>query len=234
MPDFSIDVSHEVSREAVREQLPHLRPPLRLLAEELLAEESTIDFVTVDPAGHVALLLLGKEGEDASLLTRGLAHRAWVKARLEDWRQLAPDLGLAADANVSAVLLCPSFRPETLTAARPWATRYSWFCAAASTAAAAIPASSSRPSQDPHRGPLPGGPVPLRRRRAHAVRNPLASEAASRKRISSSRPTSGWNSARSDSPPGNGSVKKISLQVIFSDTTARPLATPLIQGRFRG
>jgi len=117
LPDFSIDVSHEVSREAVREQLPHLRPPLRLLAEELLAEESTIDFVTVDPAGHVALLLLGKEGEDASLLTRGLAHRAWVKARLEDWRQLAPDLGLAADANVSAVLLCPSFRPETLTAA---------------------------------------------------------------------------------------------------------------------
>ena len=83
MPDFSIDVSHEVSREAVREQLPHLRPPLRLLAEELLAEESTIDFVTVDPAGHVALLLLGEEGEDASLLTRGLAHRAWVKARLE-------------------------------------------------------------------------------------------------------------------------------------------------------
>lgn len=117
MPDFSIDVSDEVSAEAVRRQLPLLKPPLRLVAEGLLAETSHVDFVALDPSGHVVLLLVGEEGGDASLLTRALAHSAWVRARLENWRQLAPELGLAHDPTVRAMLLCPSFRPETLAAA---------------------------------------------------------------------------------------------------------------------
>ena len=65
----------------------------------------------------LALILMGEEGEDLELVGRGLAQRAWVEARLCDWLQLAPDLGLRADARVKALLECPSLRPETLAAA---------------------------------------------------------------------------------------------------------------------
>ena len=117
MPEFSIDVTHEVPRDAVRRQLPHLKPPLRLVAEDVLAETSRIDFIALDPSGDLVLLLVGQEGDDAALFTRALAHSAWIRARLPDWRQLAPELGLAESARVRAILLCPSFRPETLAAA---------------------------------------------------------------------------------------------------------------------
>lgn len=117
VPDFSIEVSHEISKDDVRQQLPHLRPPLRLVAEDWLAASTVIDFVTLDPAGDIALILIGEAGDDAALLTRAIAHRSWVAARLGNWRQLAPELGIAADGQVRAVLLCPSFAPETLAAA---------------------------------------------------------------------------------------------------------------------
>ena len=117
MPDFSSETRHTISKDEVRRQLPHLHPPLRLLGEDWLAASTTIDFLAVDPAGDVTLLLVGEAGEDPALLTRALAHRSWVAARLGNWRQLAPDAGIAADAQVRAVLLCPSFAAETLAAA---------------------------------------------------------------------------------------------------------------------
>lgn len=117
MADLSIEVAHRVARDEVSRQLPQLNPPLRLVAEDWLAENHRIDFVTLDPDGHVVLVLQGCDGEDAALLVRALAHRAWVEARLNDWRQLAPQLGIAEQATVRSVLLCPSFLPETLAAA---------------------------------------------------------------------------------------------------------------------
>lgn len=110
--------SHAISKGDLRQRLPQLHPPLRLIAEDWLAESTTVDFVTLDPAGHVALVLVGTAGEDAALLTRALAHRSWVAARLGNWRQLAPEIGIATDAQVRVVLLCPSFAPETLAAAQ--------------------------------------------------------------------------------------------------------------------
>ncbi len=117
MPDFSSENRHRISKDEIRQQLPHLHPPLRLLGEDWLAASTTIDFVTLDPEGDVTLLLVGEAGEDPALLTQALAHRSWVAARLENWRQLAPDAGIATHAQVRAVLLCPSFAPETLAAA---------------------------------------------------------------------------------------------------------------------
>jgi len=49
---------------------------------------------------------------------RGLAQRAWVEARLDDWIQLAPNLGLRPGAQVRVLLLCPAYAPETHAAIR--------------------------------------------------------------------------------------------------------------------
>ena len=117
MPDPPSKARQTLSREEIRGQLPRLHPPLRLLGEDWLAASTTIDFITLDPEGDVTLLLVGQAGEDPALLTQALAHRSWVAARLGNWRQLAPDAGIATDAQVRAVLLCPSFAPETLVAA---------------------------------------------------------------------------------------------------------------------
>lgn len=98
-------------------RLGALVPGSRLLAEQVLGAESRIDFVTLDPTGRVVLVLMGEEGEDLELVGRGLAQRAWVEARLGDWLQFAPDLGVRPEARVKVLLVCPSLRPETLAAA---------------------------------------------------------------------------------------------------------------------
>jgi hypothetical protein len=49
---------------------------------------------------------------------RALAQRAWVGARLGDWLQLSPRLGLALDAPVRLLLVAPGFGPPSLAAAR--------------------------------------------------------------------------------------------------------------------
>jgi hypothetical protein len=91
-------------------------PPLRVLAEDVLGADSSIDLVAVDPSGRVVLVLIGEEGEDAALLTRALAQRAWVRPRIRDWLQLGPNLEISASAPVVALLLCPSFSPATRAA----------------------------------------------------------------------------------------------------------------------
>ena len=80
---------------------------------------SPIDLVMVNDHGDVILMLLTLEGEnDAALLTRSLAQRAWVAARVGDWAKLAPELKISPDAPVRAILLAPSFATETRAAAR--------------------------------------------------------------------------------------------------------------------
>jgi hypothetical protein len=92
-------------------------PPLRILAEDVLGQDASIDFVAVDPDGSVVLVLIGEEGDDAALLTQALAQRSWVRARLRDWLQLSPGLALSASAPVRVALLCPYFSPATRAAA---------------------------------------------------------------------------------------------------------------------
>ena len=107
-------------RDAIRAVLrgPHaFDPPLRVLAEDVLGADSTIDLVTVDPAGRIVLVLVADDEQGAALLTRGLAQRAWVIPRLRDWLQLGPGLEISGTAPVVVRLLCPSFSPETRAAA---------------------------------------------------------------------------------------------------------------------
>lgn len=104
-------------RQFVRRRMILLEPATRILAEDLLAETSRVDLVAVDHQGQAVLVLIGQEGEDRALLTRALAQCAWARTRLGDWLKLAPQLDLEAAAGVRAIILSPSFHPETLLAA---------------------------------------------------------------------------------------------------------------------
>jgi hypothetical protein len=118
MPDLRL-ISPPPRRELVeklRHRLGHAVPGSRVVAEGLLGADARIDFVSVEPSGRVALVLVGNHGEDLALVGRGLAQRAWVASRLADWNQLAPHLELRPDAGVRVVLLCPGYALETRAA----------------------------------------------------------------------------------------------------------------------
>ena len=108
---------HDQLRHSVRAALGSLAPSLHVLAEDLLGERTRIDLVGVEPGGRAVLVLVGQAGEDAALVTRALAQRAWVEAHVGDWLKLAPGLEFRVPASVRAILLCPAFDPETVTAA---------------------------------------------------------------------------------------------------------------------
>jgi hypothetical protein len=105
-------------RRALRDALPGLVPGWRPLARDVLGDDARIDWVGRDGEGRCVIALVSEEGEDAGLLTQGLAQREWVSARLPDWAQLAPEAGLRTDLAVEAVLLAPSFGLATRAAAR--------------------------------------------------------------------------------------------------------------------
>ncbi len=104
-------------RRALRSRLPDLGIVLRVIAEDLLGADGPIDLVALDPQGSVVLVLVASEGEDLALVGRSLAEKAWVEPRLRDWVQLAPRLGLAAEAPVRLALLAPGFGAAALAAA---------------------------------------------------------------------------------------------------------------------
>ncbi len=104
-------------RAALRRNHAAIDPALRILAEDLLGAGSPIDLVAADAAGRVVLILIGDEGGDRELLTRGIAQRAWVMPRLRDWIQLAPSLGLQVEAPARLSLVCPAYAADTLAAA---------------------------------------------------------------------------------------------------------------------
>jgi hypothetical protein len=82
---------------------------LRVIAEDLLGADSRIDWIAVDALGQVTLVLLGQAGRELELIATGVAQRAWVSARLKDWLQLAPNLGLSPEAKVRLLLVGATF-----------------------------------------------------------------------------------------------------------------------------
>lgn len=108
----------EVLLRELRARIGELVSGGRVLAEDLLGLASRIDLVVAEPSGRAALVLVGGDSEGLALVGRAVAQRAWVEARLPDWLQLAPGLGLRPEAGVRALLLCPAFCAETRAAAR--------------------------------------------------------------------------------------------------------------------
>jgi hypothetical protein len=103
---------------SLRTRLGEIAPGLRVVAEGVLGADTPIDFVGVEPDGRVLLVMVGEPGEDLELVARGLAQKSWVQARLGDWVQLAPELGLRPGSGVATLLLCPDFGPASRGAAR--------------------------------------------------------------------------------------------------------------------
>ena len=92
-------------------------PGWRPIATGILGESGRIDLVGITDAGHALVVAVGDDEQDLLLVARALAHQAWLAPRLRDWCQLAPNLGLAPDAHVEALVLCPEPGPEARSAA---------------------------------------------------------------------------------------------------------------------
>jgi hypothetical protein len=104
----------------LRARLGQLGVSFQILAEAVVGDEDArIDWVAVDPSGRAWVVLLApEEAETPSLLVRGLAQRAWLEARLPDWRQLAPELPARLDARPRLLLIAPGFPRWVQVAAR--------------------------------------------------------------------------------------------------------------------
>ncbi|MBW2313095.1 MAG: hypothetical protein JRH10_02805 [Deltaproteobacteria bacterium] len=102
----------------VRDALAELGTSLRILATDVLGADARIDLVAADPDGRVTLVLVTAAGDDLAGVALALAQRAWVEARLPDWAQLAPQLGLRSEAPLRVVLVGPAFSPTAIAAAR--------------------------------------------------------------------------------------------------------------------
>ena len=102
----------------LRERLGDPGLSLRLVAEGILGADSPIDFVTVDSAGGVQLVLFSTDGEDPVFVGHALAQRDWVAARLRDWLMLSPKLGIRTERGVGLVLVAPSFGSGVVAAAQ--------------------------------------------------------------------------------------------------------------------
>jgi hypothetical protein len=102
----------------LRARAGELWPALRVIAEDVLGADATIDWVALEPGGRVVAVLVGESGQDLELVARALAQRAWLGPRIRDWLQLAPRVGLRPEAGVRALLVCPAFRGEAIAAAR--------------------------------------------------------------------------------------------------------------------
>lgn len=102
----------------VQAKLGSLGGSLRVVARDLLGADARIDLVASDPDGRLTLVLIASEPDDLALVALGLAQRAWVEARLPDWVQLAPQLGLSGDGPVRVVLVAPRFGATAEAAVR--------------------------------------------------------------------------------------------------------------------
>jgi len=119
-------------RRALAPCVAQLGTPLEWIAEDMLGDEDgVIDWVAAAPDGRAVVVLVANGPGDAALLEAGLVQRAWVAARIADWRKLAPDLVLRAELPPRVLLIARDFARSTRIAAREvagveiWLARWS-------------------------------------------------------------------------------------------------------------
>jgi hypothetical protein len=114
---------HASLRRALRHELRRFMPDLRVVAEDFLAELTSIDLLAVGVEGELVSIRIGKEREAAHLLTRALSDLAWLRPRGADLFKLAPGLGFEPETEPRAMIFCPHFGAETRSAASHLPTR---------------------------------------------------------------------------------------------------------------
>ena len=121
MPVLDLEPNSSLPRaELIRLLRPRIGKALcgaRVVAEGVLAAESRIDFVAVEPSGRVVTAVVGEAGGELAAIGRALAQRSWLEARLADWLQIAPQLGAVPGAGILATVLCPTLSEEARTLA---------------------------------------------------------------------------------------------------------------------
>lgn len=92
---------------------------LELIAEDVLGEaDEPIDWIAAGPDGRVWVVLLETGADAVGMIERGLVQRAWVEARVPDWRQLAPSLALRAGLAPGVLLVAREHGRSARIAAR--------------------------------------------------------------------------------------------------------------------
>lgn len=106
-------------RRAIVPRLGQLGTPLEVIAEDVLGEEDgAIDWVAAAADGRAFVVLVAGGTGDATLLQAGLVQRAWVEARIPDWRKLAPSLAVREEPPPRLLLIARDFDRATRIAAR--------------------------------------------------------------------------------------------------------------------
>ena len=92
---------------------------LELVAEDVLAEDDEpIDWIAAAPDGRAWVVLLAAGPAPIGMLERALVQRAWVEARVPDWRQLAPTLALRSGLGPGVLLVASDYDRGLRVAAR--------------------------------------------------------------------------------------------------------------------
>lgn len=105
-------------RERLRGHLDEIAEGLEIVAEQLLGADGRIDFVTLDADGRATLVLVAEPGHELERVADAIAQRAWVAARLHDWRQLAPQLRVRPEAGARCIVVGQQLDERTRTVAR--------------------------------------------------------------------------------------------------------------------
>lgn len=104
-------------RGHLRDGLAKLEPGLRVLAEDVLGLETSLDLVAADAAGRLVLVLVAEPGRELETIADALAQSRFLAPRVRDWCKLAPDLPLEPGRGVRALVVAPRFCARARAAA---------------------------------------------------------------------------------------------------------------------
>lgn len=104
-------------RSRLRQSLGRLEPGLRVLAEDVLGLETSLDFVAADGTGRLVLVLVAEPGRELEAIADALAQCRFLAPRVKDWRKLAPELPLDPERGVRALVVAAEFGARARAAA---------------------------------------------------------------------------------------------------------------------
>ncbi|MEN8182974.1 MAG: hypothetical protein ABFS46_10615 [Myxococcota bacterium] len=105
-------------RRTLRSEFERLEPGLRVLAEDFLGLETTLDLVACDARGRLVLALVVDPSRELEGIASAIAQAEFWAPRVRDWRKLAPDLPLEPEGGVRVFVLARDFPAAAVLAAK--------------------------------------------------------------------------------------------------------------------